>query len=69
MSGKHAIYVVVKSKDGQIESKDHGLLNLINCHHCDTTLAEFHKDWNAYCLHHFGYALEIVDVGYQWSYE
>jgi hypothetical protein len=69
MSGKHAIYVVVKSKDGQIESKDHGLLNLINRHHCDTTLAEFHKDWNTYCLHHFGYALEIVDVGYQWSYE
>jgi hypothetical protein len=69
MSGKHAIYVVVKSKDGQIESKDHGLLNLINRHYCDTTLAEFHKDWNAYCLHHLGYALEIVDVGYQWSYE
>jgi hypothetical protein len=32
-------------------------------------LAVFHKDWNTYCLHHFGYVLEIVDVGYQWSYE
>ena len=69
MSGKHAIYVVVKTKDVQIESKDHGLLNLINRHHCNTTLAVFHKDWNAYCLHHFGYVLEIVDVGYEWSYE
>jgi hypothetical protein len=69
MSGKHAIYVIVKSKDGQIENIDHGLLNLINRHHCDITSAEFHKDWNAYCLHHFGYVLEIVDVGYQWSYE
>ncbi|WP_353203024.1 hypothetical protein [Polynucleobacter sp.] len=69
MSGKHAIYVIVKSKDGQIESKDPGLLNLINRHHCDTTLTVFHKDWNAFCLHHFGYVLEIVDVGYQWSYE
>jgi|GEM_PF-1455417 len=69
MSGKHAIYVIVKSKDGQIESKDHGLLNLINRHRCDTTLAVFHKDWNTYCLHHFGYVLEIVDLGYQWSYE
>lgn len=69
MSGKHAMYVVLKTKDGQIKSKDHGLLNLISRHHCDTTLAVFHKDWNAYCLHHFGYILEIVDVGYQWSYE
>ena len=69
MSGKHAIYVVVKSKDGQIESKDHGLLNLINRHRYDTTLIAFHKDWNTYCLHHFGYVLEIIDVGYEWSYE
>ena len=23
MGGKHAIYIVMKSKDGQIESKDH----------------------------------------------
>ena len=69
MSGKHAIYVVVKSKDGQIESKDHGLLNLINLYHCDTTLVAFHRDWNTHCLHHFGYVLEIVDVGYEWSYE
>ena len=69
MSGKHAIYVVVKSKNGQIENKDHGLLNLINRHRCDTTLAAFHKDWNIHCLHHFGYVLEIIDVGYEWSYE
>lgn len=69
MSGKHAIYVVVKSKDGQIESKDHGLLNLINRLHYDTTLAAFHSDWNTYCLHHFAYVLGIIDVGYEWSYE
>ena len=69
MSGKHVIYVVVKSKDGQIESKDHGLLNLINRYHCDTTLVAFHRDWNTYCLHHLGHVLEIIDVGYEWSYE
>lgn len=69
MSEKNAIYVVLKSKDGQIESKDHGLLNLINRHYCDTSSSEFHKDWNAYCLHHFGYLFEIIDVGYEWSYE
>ena len=69
MSEKHAIYVVVKSKGGQIKSKDHGLLNLINRHHCDTTLASFQRDWNTYCLHHFGYVLEIIDVVYEWSYE
>lgn len=69
MSEKNALYVVVKSKDGQIESKDPSLLNLINRHHCDTTLAAFHRDWNTHCQHHFGYVLEIIDVDYEWSYE
>jgi hypothetical protein len=69
MIGKHALYVVVKSKDGQINSKDSGLLNLINRHQYDTTLPAFLGDWDTYCLYHFGYVLEIIDVVYEWPYE
>jgi hypothetical protein len=69
MIGKHALYVVVKSKDGQINSKDSGLLNLINRHQYDTTLPAFLGDWDTYCLYHFSYVLEIIDVVYEWPYE
>jgi hypothetical protein len=72
MSGKHAISVHVKGKSGErdiLESKDHGLLNLLNRYHCDTSSAAFQADWSAYCLAHYQEALEIQDINYEWFNE
>ena len=72
MSGKHAISVHVKGNSGEqdiLESKDHGLLNLLNCHHCETSSAAFQTDWSAYCLAHYQEVLEIIDINYEWFNE
>jgi hypothetical protein len=72
MSGKHAISVHVKGKSGEqdiLESKDHGLLNLLNRHHCATSTAAFQSDWNAYCLAQYQEVLEIIDINYEWFNE
>ena len=72
MSGKHAVSVHVKGKSGELdilETKDHGLLNLLNRYHCDTSSAAFQTDWNAYCLAHYQEVLEIQDINYEWFNE
>ena len=72
MSGKHAISVHVKGKSGEqdiLESKDHGLLNLLNGHHCETSTAAFQSEWSASCLAHYQEVLEIIDINYEWFNE
>ena len=69
MSLKHAKSVTVRTHNGVIELKDHGLLNLINRYHCDTNSKEFVIAWNQHSLHAYGYVLEIIEVDYDWSSE
>jgi len=69
MSLKHAKSVIVRTHDGVIELKDHGLLNLINRYHCDTNSKEFLIAWNQYSLQAYGHVLEIIEVDYDWSSE
>jgi hypothetical protein len=69
MSYKNAKTVTVKTNNGHAEMKDHGLIHLLNRYHCDINTNDFMIAWNQYCLNKYGYVLEIVDVGYEWSYE
>lgn len=69
MSFKHAKVVTVKTSNGQADMRDHDLIHLLNRHHCDINNKDFVIAWNQYCLHKYGYVLEIVDVGYEWSIE
>jgi hypothetical protein len=73
MSGKHAISVHVKGKNGErsniLESKDHGLLNLLNRYHCETTSSKFAQEWSEYCLENYQEVLEIQDINYEWFNE
>lgn len=69
MSFKHAKAVTVKTTNGQVEMKDYGLIHLLNRFHCDIHAKDFVIAWNEHCLQRYGYALEIVEIGYEWSHE
>ncbi|MBT8563626.1 hypothetical protein G6710_04065 [Polynucleobacter paneuropaeus] len=69
MSFKHAKAVTVKTTNGQVEMKDHGLIHLLNRYHCETNAKDFVIAWNQHCLNKYGYVLEIIDIDYEWSHE
>ena len=69
MSFKHAVSVTVKTKSGQTQMKDHDFVHLLNRFHCDTSVNDFVIEWNQHCLKKYGYVLEIIEVGYEWSNE
>jgi len=62
MSFKHAKAVTVKTTNGQVEMKDHGLIHLLNCYHCEINTKDFVIAWNQHCLNKYGYVLEIIDI-------